>query len=435
MTMTDLAKGRAAQPDRRTPTFAFHMQQWKRRVFNRFFPSRRFTYLPIRVSDEDFLRVWVPRIKAAKGAEIFVWGQNYPNSLVDFVAASGTPCYFIEDGFLRSNQPNAARIPPLSLCFDRSRAYFDSRGGSDLERLLETYDFDREPDLLSRAQAGIGAILDGRLSKYNSVNALTLGDLVGEKTRTRVLVIGQVEDDASIRFGCDRAVTNNDLVRLAAHENPQAQIIYKPHPDVLSGMRPAQSDPVDVEHLCYIMRENVPLAQSFDGVDKVYAITSLGGFEALMRGIPLVVMGSPFYAGWGLTDDRQPNARRTAKRSVEEVFAAAYILYSRYFDPVTGQEITFEGAIEWLKARLNRPELYRDEFVEFAPPKWAPWGAYGVMGWRLLLPFFVTPILGRIGNEKDVRDYRRNPIAYFRDFTSPTLRFVGRILYPFDPRR
>ncbi|MBP1852090.1 capsular polysaccharide biosynthesis protein [Rhizobium halophytocola] len=419
----------------RIATFSLHITGWKRRVFERFFPDREFIYLPFGLENEAFEADWRERIAQTDNCEIFVWGTRYPPALPAFSKENHLPIYFIEDGFLRSNSPNAARTPPLSLAFDRQRPYFDSRGPSDLEVLLETGDFNSDVVLMDRARQGIQMLIEGGLSKYNSANPTKLEDLVGRKTRPRILVIGQVEDDASIAYGCDRPITNNDLVRLAAEENPDAEIIYKPHPDVLSGMRPAQSNPADVEHLCHVMRVSVSLANTFDDIDKAYAITSLGGFEALLRGIPLVVLGCPFYASWGLTDDRQPNPRRTRKRTVEEVFAAAYLLYPAYFDPASGARISFEQAVEWLKVRLEDPNAYKDEFVEFPPPKWAPWGPYGLLGWRFILPFFVTPIVKRRGSEKDVREYRENPIRYFRDLTSPNLRLIGRLLYPFDPPR
>ena len=36
-------------------------------------------------------------------------------------------------------------------------------------------------------------------------------------------------------------------------------------------------------------------------VDEVHTLTSLTGFEALLRGIEVHAYGGPFYAGWGLT--------------------------------------------------------------------------------------------------------------------------------------
>jgi capsular polysaccharide export protein len=403
------------------PTFALHMNGWKRAVFQSFFPERRFVYLPLNVTAEVFERKWMARIAATRGAEVFIWGHNLPANLETFVRDRGIPCFFIEDGFLRSNRPNAARTPPLSLSLDSRRPYFDSRGPSDLEVMLETHDFSGDPDLLERAREGIRLIVEGGLSKYNMVSSLSLADLLGEKT--------------SILYGCDRKFGNNDLVRLAAAENPDAEILYKPHPDILNGVRDAQSDPQEVAHLCRILREKIPLARSFETIDKAYAITSLGGFEALLRGIPLTVLGCPFYAGWGLTDDRQPNPRRTRRRTVEEVFAAAYLRYPTYFEPVTGARSTFEQAVEWLKLRLENPEKYRNEFGDAKPDEWRPWGAYGILGWRHLLPFILIPLIRWGGNRRLVEKYRANPIRFFRERTSLKARIVGRILYPFDARK
>jgi len=72
-------------------------------------------------------------------------------------------------------------------------------------------------------------------------------------------------------------------------------------------------------------------------VDEVHVNTSLAGFEALLRDKRVTTYGVPFYAGWGLTNDLGPvPTRRTARRSIDELVAAALILYPRYFDPVTG---------------------------------------------------------------------------------------------------
>lgn len=417
---------------KKIPTFALHVNGWKRAVFTSFFRERHFIYLPLRITTKAFERQWMARIAATEGAEIFIWGHNVPANLEAFARERGIACTFLEDGFLRSNRPNAARTPPLSLALDRRRPYFDSRGPSDLEVMLETHDFTADPTLLERAKQGIRLIVEGGLSKYNTLSRLSLADLLGEKTRPRVLVIGQVEDDASILYGCDRKIGNNDLVRLAAAENPDAEIIYKPHPDILNGVRDARSDPAEIAHLCRILRENVPLAQAFETIDKAYAITSLGGFEALLRGIPLTVLGCPFYAGWGLTDDRQPNPRRTTRRTVVEVFAAAYLLYPTYFEPATGARYTFEQAVEWLKLRLKEPEKYRHEFGEDKPVEWQPWGAYGILGWRHLLPYVLLPLIRWGGNRRLVEKYKANPIRFFRERTSLRARVIGRILYPFD---
>jgi len=71
-------------------------------------------------------------------------------------------------------------------------------------------------------------------------------------------------------------------------------------------------------------------------IDALHVLTSLAGFEALLRGKQVVTHGVPFYAGWGLTRDLGAvPARRTARRSLAELVAAVLILYPRYLDPVT----------------------------------------------------------------------------------------------------
>jgi len=67
-------------------------------------------------------------------------------------------------------------------------------------------------------------------------------------------------------------------------------------------------------------------------VDEVHTLTSLTGFEALLRGIEVHAYGGPFYAGWGLTHDRVDFPRRRAGLSLEELIAGTLILYPSYYD-------------------------------------------------------------------------------------------------------
>lgn len=416
---------------RLTPTFALHFHGWKRPILERYFPDRRFHYLPLYISDVVFHDEWAPRILAEQEPEIFVWSLLAPEGIREFAGRHGIPLVFMEDGFVRSLAPNASRTPPLSLAIDSGTVYFDSRFPSDLERLLSTYDFDHDPDLLARAGKGIRLLLETGVSKYNSAMEADVAAIYGPKDRKRVLVIGQVEDDASILYGCDRPFTNNDLVRLAAQENPGAQILYKPHPDVLNRIRLAKSNPADVARLCNIIDRPLSMSRAFETVDHVYTITSLAGFEALMRGLKVTVFGSPFYAGWGLTDDRQPNARRGRKLSLPALFAGAYLLYPRYFDPVSGKTVSFEAIVALIERYLTDPppQLSQGKPVR---PVWKPWGAYGLLGWRHLLTPIVAEAVRRIGNERDVEIFRENPIEFFRELALPKQRAIGRLLYPFE---
>jgi capsular polysaccharide export protein len=135
------------------------------------------------------------------------------------------------------------------------------------------------------------------------------------------------------------------LIWLARRENPDAQIIYKPHPEILHGTAETISNIDEIRGVAQVLERDISLADAMETVDHVYTITSLSGFEALLRGIKVTTLGCPFYSGWGVTDDRQPNNRRTRKLTVEQIFAGAYILYAKYLDPVTKNQIEIEDAL------------------------------------------------------------------------------------------
>ncbi len=67
-----------------------------------------------------------------------------------------------------------------------------------------------------------------------------------------------------------------------------------------------------------------------------------------MAGKDVHVYGMPFYAGWGLTNDKQKNPRRLLCRSLEEVFYIFYIMYTHWCNPDTGCACEIEEAIDWL---------------------------------------------------------------------------------------
>lgn len=410
------------------PVIAFHMKAWKHPFLQQFFPHKQFHFVPFRITERDFRRRILPLMAAPQKPVVLVWSNNLPPFALHEIELLGLQVYFMEDGFIRSLEAHAGYSVPFSLSLDSLRPYFDSRGPSDLEQLLLHHDFDGDPALIQRAREGIRRILQQKLTKYNGRLAPPAAQQnSGQSHRPQVLVVGQVEEDASILYGCDRPFTNNDLVRLAAQENPHADIVYKPHPDVLSRMRREVSNPDEVAHLCSIMKGQVSLPDALEHADHIYTITSLAGFEALMRRKKVTTVGAPFYAGWGLTDDRQPLTRRGRTLSVEALFAAAYILYPMYFDPGTGRASTFEETIDSLADPLEKPRVSLAGRV-----KWQPYGTYGLLGWRHLLTPIVARMVARVGNERDAVQYRSNPAGFFNELADIRFRAVGRIIYPWS---
>lgn len=249
----------------------------------------------------------------------------------------------VEDGFLRSKGLGAELVPPLSLVCDDLGIYYDPARPSRLERWIETRT-NLRPDQHQRAQRLIAALTDGGLTKYNLDGAADLSDL---RAGRRILVPGQVEDDASIRTAAGAVNTNLALLQATRAANPDAVLLYKPHPDVEAGLRPGA---VDASALADRVLHRTDPAHLLDHVDEVWTMTSLLGFEALLRGVSVVTLGAPFYAGWGLTHDLGDiPPRRRAQPSLDGLVHATLIDYPRYFDPVTGNACPVEVVVDRLR--------------------------------------------------------------------------------------
>lgn len=325
--------------------FLFGVSPWKYSYIKTFLSEYNVRF----IEDKENYHVIINEVEKYQNRVFIAWGYKDRPRIIRYAQRRKIPYYRIEDGFIRSVQLGAAKSTPISLCMDSKGLYYDATQPSDLEDLLNNYDFNADKVLMDRAANCIQMLKKLNISKYNNVESKNIELVYGKKDRKRILVIGQVEDDESIIRGCRKPMTNNDLVWQAKMENPDAEIIYKPHPDVLFGMREMQSNPNDVKHIAKVISEPLSLSDALQTIDQVYTITSLSGFEALLRGIPVTTIGAPFYSGWGLTDDRQKVERRTRTLTIAEVFAAAYILYPRYMHPITREFITIEEAINTIK--------------------------------------------------------------------------------------
>ncbi len=245
----------------------------------------------------------------------------------------------VEDGFLRSRGLGAELVPPLSLVCDDLGIYYDPKRPSRLEKWIERR-AELRPDQLARARSLIDALTNAGVSKYNLG-----GDAPDLPPGRRVLVPGQVEDDASILTGAGEVRSNAALLAAARAANPDAVILYKPHPDVEAGLRKGVTEGRDADQ---VLSHADPMAL-LSQVDAVWTMTSLLGFEALLRRVPVVTLGAPFYAGWGLTEDHgDVPPRRRARVTLEGVVHAALIDYPRYRDPVTGLPCPVEVVVERL---------------------------------------------------------------------------------------
>ncbi|MGI9390307.1 MAG: capsular polysaccharide biosynthesis protein [Boseongicola sp.] len=327
------ARSRAWREDHRGYV-ALGMRHWKRGFLRRAFGQEKRL-----VFSKDSDRA--ARRAARDDRRILAWGQT----------PAPAKAIRVEDGFLRSRGLGAALVPPLSLVADNSGIYYDPSKPSDLDRLIS--ESGKLPLAeIERSERLITYISQRNLTKYNK-----MGDCPTIPTdRRRILVVGQVEDDASVILGAIDIKTNTDLLEFARAENPQDCLLWKPHPDVVSGLRRGIVEPSEVSKFADITLANVGAADALSNCDEVWTISSTLGFEALLRGVPVVCAGVPFYAGWGLTRDLAPKpVHRSGDVTLEGLAHACLIGYPRYFDPESGVALSPEQAVASLVAQASGP--------------------------------------------------------------------------------
>ena len=308
------------------------MAWWKRQEISRFLwhPSRRLHM--VRRAARGLALAERP------GGALAIWPSRVSPQLTANAHARDVQLVRVEDGFVRSVGLGVDLVPPSSVVVDFSGIHFDPRSASDLESLLEQAPFPAA--LQARAARLRERIVAAGISKYSAdAGGHTLPKR--QPGRRLVLVPGQVGDDMSVRAaGGDLLAEGNineALLRRARAAEPEAEIWFRPHPDVDTGLRRgAVPDSTALQHADRIVRGG-GMAPLLDMVDAVHTLTSLTGFEALLRGREVICHGAPFYAGWGLTRDlvAMPG-RRTRRLQLDELVAGVLILYPRYLDPVTG---------------------------------------------------------------------------------------------------
>lgn len=260
------------------------------------------------------------------------WGAEPHHGVMELVHKIGCQTLRVEDGFIRSVGLGSDMVRPMSLVMDKTGIYFDATRPSDLENILNTADFDDEE--LSRAAGIRSFIVKHGVTKYNVEIRCHL-DWQTQGRRV-LLVPGQVEDDASIRLGCTELRTNLGLLDAVRQGNPDAFIVYKPHPDVLSGNRRGKVHIQRALQFADVIHTDWSVIDCIEACDEVHTLTSLTGFDALLRGKTVVTYGQPFYAGWGLTQDRCMDgvafSRRRRKLTLDELVAGVLLRYPVYWD-------------------------------------------------------------------------------------------------------
>lgn len=252
------------------------------------------------------------------------------------------PLFYFEDPFIRSLYNNPSRVDAsfrmgMGFSVDLRAPYYCGDMETDLEKLIRKQSLSDEEKIA--AEALIRKIVENNLSKYN--NQPLSEKVASSSDKRKILVIGQNYGDMSLVFGGVR----DDVFETMIHDaiNAGGEVYFKTHPDMiaLGQQREFQGKLHVLDKMC----NPISLLRQ---MDEVYVATSQMGFEALMLGKKVTVYGKPFYAGWGLTEDKQQFERRNVKKSLEEVFSAAYLTHPKYVLPGTSQFVSLDAVLNEL---------------------------------------------------------------------------------------
>ncbi|NIE65463.1 capsular biosynthesis protein [Burkholderia sp. Ax-1719] len=303
-----------------------------------------------------------------------LWGARSAEGLVD-----GMRQIRIEDGFLHSLGLGSDMNAPHSQVIDTRGLYFDASRPSDLSVLLNETSFTEAE--LARAARLRAQIVSSGLTKYNlGRRSPQWRAPVGKRV---VLVPGQVADDASIRLGTRAISTADALLKEVRARRPDAFIVYKPHPDVMSGNR---NGLIDAHRLADAVDTVSDVLSLIEAADEVHTLSSLAGFDALLRGKEVHAYGMPFYAGWGLTHDAlAPLPWRERTLTLDMLTAGALLRYPLYWDWRLGIFTTPEAVAARLAPGAARPlRPVRGDRLRFWRKAWR-WtrNALAHLAWRV----------------------------------------------------
>ena len=319
---------------------------WKKRYVDRYMMATEYNHQYVSLKQlQELPSAAANEIHSSSAAEsptIMVWGRAAADTAAEQLLDQHKVAR-MEDGFVRSVGLGSNFTAPRSLVVDDLGIYFDATKLSRLEYLLENRDCSVAE--IGRAESLIELLLNNGISKYTSADC-AISDISFYAGKRVLLVVGQVQGDASLRYGSEEIDSNIKLLQAVRANNPDSLIVYKPHPDVVSGNR---SDGIsnyrDIQSLCDHIETGLSIEITLNLCEQVHTMTSLAGLEALLCGKEVVTYGKPFYAGWGLTRDHCEFERRTRKRSLAELVYICYIEYPGYLDIESGEFTSVEKTI------------------------------------------------------------------------------------------
>ncbi len=324
---------------------------WGARLGATYFVHQAFPWLRHYFGDAPLRSTFSPGLDG-----IVSWGGRLPAKLAMRIARlRGLPHWHLEDGFLRSVGLGKGGSIPISIIIDDKALPTDALRPSRLELLIAEASHTARSDVGSALRE---ALVRNKLSKYN--NLPHSRPAIERTARRRILLVDQVFGDVSVDKALGSTASFHRMLDDAIESG--AQCLVRAHPDVIAGYRKGYlTEQAAKAPGVIFMADKVSAAAILDVVDEVWTVSSQMGFDALLRGLPVRCYAAPFYAGWGLTDDRfnivSPGVqlRRSKTRpTLDQLTFAAYSLYPVYRHPETWQPMDALAAIDYLVGEIAR---------------------------------------------------------------------------------
>lgn len=279
--------------------------------------------------------------------------------------ATGCRLLLLEDAMVRSLKPGQGRV--YGLVADSRGFYQDTTGRSDLITALNT----GTPAGWMDSGPGDPLEVARLMALFRRIRASTSHWYPGDFRKSPrpeepgVMVVHQAKTGASP--APDAAGVFDRMLRNALDENPGEPVYVR-----------TDSDPSSFPQWVLDETRVKPLppdlspAACFEFCREIHVATSPVGMEALVHGRTVKTYGWPFYAGWGLTEDRcaedvQPRERKVG---LQRLFEAAYLQYAHCFDPDSGEPCGLERILDHLQIQRN---IWEQDAGARITVGWKPW--------------------------------------------------------------
>jgi hypothetical protein len=255
------------------------------------------------------------------------------------------PNIYIEQGLVSSSEPW------LSVILDDIDCYYVANKITRLQTLLNSpQELTIEQE--SYAELCLKKMVSNKISKYlkRSNSSITFGR-VGHK---KILLIDECYNDPIIKYGMANEENFKLMLADAISMYPKYDILIQLPINASKKMSKSYYTksfliPFLKEHKnIYVLDQTYNTYDIFEQVERVFVVTSLIGFEALMAGIKVSCYGVPFYANRGLTRDKFQTEIRTRNRRLVDIFYFCYVALSRYYCPTLQKKCKLDEFLDLL---------------------------------------------------------------------------------------